>query len=104
MWLVGVVAALVPAAATGGVTYGLLRASLMALASGQRDTRSDVREIKEALGLVPVDGQIRPAFPTRDECRLREARSDARLQLAEEKLESHEHRLTVVEARRATSG
>lgn len=93
------VVGLLSAAATGGVVWGLLRGSLRSLAAGQRETRSEVREIRQALGLVPVEGRIRAAFPTHEECRLREDRSDRRLAEAEEKLDDHEHRLTCVEAR-----
>lgn len=90
---------LVSAAATAGTVYGLIRAALKHLATGQRETRQDVREIREALGLVPVDGRIRAAFPTHDECKLREDRSDRRLAEAESKLDDHERRLTAVEVR-----
>lgn len=93
------VVGLVSAAATAGVIYGLLRGSLNHLKSGQRQNSQDMREVKQALGLLPVDGRIRAAFPTHDECRLREDRSDRRLGLAEEKIDDHERRLVAVEVR-----
>ena len=64
----------------------------------------DFASVKQTLGLEPVDGRICSAFPTRQECRLREERSDQRLSNAEEKLDDHEHRLTVVEARAGAKG
>lgn len=59
----------------------------------------EVLTVKQVTGLEPVDGRIRAAFPTHDECKLREDRSDRRLAEAELKLDDHERRLTAVEVR-----
>lgn len=90
--LVSTGAALLSAGATGGVVYGLLRADVTRMAN-------DMTSIKQALGLEPSDGEIKTAFLPRAECLMREEAVGGRLDVCEDQLKDHEHRLTAAETR-----
>lgn len=79
-----------------GVSWGFLRRDVTA-------TRRDVVAIKKALGLEPVDGRIESAFVPPAESRLMEEGVTERLKGCEDRVGDCEHRLTAMEARKASA-
>jgi hypothetical protein len=83
---------IVSSAGTGGAVWGLLRSDVTRVLT-------DMTAVKKALGLEPSNGEIKTAFVPRAECQLLEKNVGKRLEVCEEQLGDHEHRLTAVEMR-----